>query len=303
MKPFKIDGRPEDFRVVLRLSKIGYGALAISKLLHISRGRVQSWIKAKKRHPLYNFDYDSLVVEERLRYAKRVVTLKNIDYILTRYLVENYSMSANRIAKLLGIQVSSVNNWSNGNSPRSYFSEFIDDAIVETKIQGILPKISSALTKEWMPYILTRRLYEKCKRIKKEWKKDVKERNLVGPRRISIILSEFLNRRYAERTVSSWLTGERSPHGFNKGLVDHVLVVSVEKDFVVFITEKYVKYHVAMLLSSRGWRYGAISVLLKEKSDRIRGWIDKGRGPPLAKIVVDREYLKRYIRIKYSIKC
>jgi predicted transcriptional regulator len=286
------DQKAVDFRVALALSKYGFGAMYTAKQLLRSRGMVQSWKKMGERHYLAKRKFSREKVARRLWKIRRVTTFKDLDYHLARKLFD-FDLSSSYIAKKLGIPISTVNSWRKGNSPSSVREDFIDWELVDSKFDSLLASIKRDLTGENIDYFLALTISEQARQ-----KRSAKGSRNIGARTISGILFKFLRSEepLPERTVSSWIKGERRPHNIESRLVDEGYVNERFKELVLELSKEHIDFHIAKELEKRGWRYSAIALFLHLDKEKVRGWIKKDRGSPVAKTFVDREYVDRVLR-------
>jgi predicted transcriptional regulator len=281
-----------DFRVALALSKYGFGAMYTAKQLLRSRGMVQSWKKMGERHYLAKRKYSRNRVVKRLWKIRRVTTFKDLDYHLAKKLFD-FNLSSSYIAKKLGIPISTVNSWRKGNSPSSVRDDFIDRELVDSKFDSLLASIKRGLTEENIDYFLALKISNEAKRLR-----SAEGTRNIGARTISGILHKFLHSEepLPERTVSSWIKGERRPHNIEARLVDNGLVTERFKELVLELSKEHIDFHIAKELEKRDWRYSAIALFLHLDKEKVRGWIKKDRGSPVAKTFMDRAYVDRVLR-------
>jgi hypothetical protein len=285
------DQKAIDFRVALALSKYGFGAMYTARHLLRSRGMVQSWKKMGERHYLARMPVNGDKVTKRLWKIRRVTTFKDLDYHMATRLF-TYDLSSSYIAKRLGIPISTVNSWRKGNSPSSVRDGFIDTELVDSKFTSLLAGIKRDLTTEHIDYFLALRISEDS-----ALKDDGGGTRNIGARTISGVLKGFLGTEpLPERTVSSWIKGERKPHNIEQRLIDEEFINERFQELVLELTKQQIDYHIAMELAARGWQYSAIALFLHLNKEKVRGWIKKGRGSPLAKTFKDQPYVDRVLR-------
>jgi len=280
-----------DFRVALALSEYGFGAMYTAKHLLRSRGMVQSWKKMGEKHNLAKKNYSKDKVTNRLWKIRRVTTFKNLDFHMAQRLFE-FNLSSSYIARKLNIPVSTVNSWRKGNSPASVREGFVDQELVESKINAILDTIKRDLTQENIDYFLTLKIANEARKARGE--EGVRG---IGARTISQMLRDFLHiEPIPERTVSSWIKGERRPHNLELKLVDEKFIDERFNELVLELTKQHVNYHVAKALEGKGWTYSAIALFLGLDKEKLRGWIKKDRGSPVAKTFVNKIYVERVLK-------
>jgi hypothetical protein len=281
----------EDFRLTLALSEYGFGAMYMSKQLLRSRGMVQSWKRMGECHHLAKNDYNKDHVMRRLLKIRRVTTFKDLDYHMAVRLFE-YNLSSSYIAKTLGIPVSTVINWRSGNSPSSIRDGFVDRALVESKMASVTARISREITEENIDYFMTLKIHEETRKASER-----PSGRGVGARTISQMLGDHLLRAHLpERTVASWIKGERKPHNLDPRLVDNAFIDGKFRELVIKLTKVHISFHLAKALDMMGWTYTAIALFLGLRKEKLRGWIKKGRGNPVAKTMVDDAYVQRVLR-------
>ena len=285
------DQRAVDFRVALALSDYGFGAMYTAKHLLRSRGMVQSWKKMGEKHHLANREYNRDNVSKRLWKIRRVTTFKDIDYHMARKMFE-FNLSSSYIARKLNIPVSTVNSWRKGNAPASVRDDFTDLELVESKFESLLETIRRDLTLEHIDYFLTLKISEEAGKLRGE-----EGARGIGARTISGMLKDFLHiEPIPERTISSWIKGERKPHNLEQRLVDHKVIDEKFRELTLELTKTHINYHIAKALEEKGWTYSAIALFLGMDKEKLRGWIKKGRGSPVAKTFVNEVYVQRVLK-------
>jgi len=280
-----------DFRVALALSKFGFGAMYTARQLLRSRGMVQSWKKMGERHYLARNKVSQEKVVKRLWKIRRVTTFKDLDYHLATKLFD-FELSSSYIAKKLGIPISTVNSWRKGNSPSSVRDGFMDNELIESKFNSLIASIKRDLTEENIDYFLALKISEEARtRNGREGARN------IGARSISGILHRFLNAEVLpERTVSSWIKDERRPHNIEQKLVDEGYIDKRFKELILELTKEHIDFHIAKELAKRDWQYPAIALFLHLNKEKVRGWIKKDRGRPVAKTFVHQEYVDRVLK-------
>lgn len=285
------DMKAVDFRVALALSRYGFGAMYTAKHLLRSRGMVQSWKKMGERHNLAKRSFNDDRVNKRLWKIRRVTTFKDLDYHMAVKMFD-YNLSSSYIARKLQIPVSTVNSWRKGNHPASVREGFVDTELVESKFAALLEIIKRDLTNENIDYFLTLKIAQEARRLKGE-----EGSRGIGARTISQMLKDFLHiEPIPERTVSSWIKGERRPHNLELKLVAEDFIEERFQELVLELTKKHINYHIAKALESKGWNYAAIALFLGLDKEKLRGWIKKDRGSPVAKTFVNEVYVQRVMK-------
>ncbi len=285
------DMKAVDFRVALALSEYGFGAMYTAKHLLRSRGMVQSWKKMGDKHHLAKKNFNDDKVTKRLWKIRRVTTFQNLDYHLALRLFE-YDLSSSYIARKLGLPVSTVNSWRKGNSPASVRDGFVDKELVDSKFESLLDTIKRGLTQENIDYFLAHKITQEAKKARGE-----EGARSIGARTISQMLRDFLHiEPIPERTVSSWIKGERKPHNLEHRLVSEEFIDEKFRELVLELTKKHINYHIAKALEGKGWSYSAIALFLSMDKEKLRGWIKKDRGSPVAKTFIDQIYVQRVLK-------
>jgi hypothetical protein len=280
-----------DFRVALALDEYGFGAMYTSKHLLRSRGMVQSWKKMGERHHLARKDFNKEQVSTRLWKIRRVTTFKDLDYHVASSLFD-YKLSSSYISKALNIPVSTVINWRNGNSPASIKNGFIDSELIKSKLDAVLEKIKREITTENLDYFLTLRINEESHKALEGGRV-----RGIGARNISWMLRDLSGlQQIPERTVASWIKQERKPRNHDLRLVDEALLDEKFHELVLMLTKQHINYHLAKALNKIGWTYSAIALFLGVQKEKVRGWIRKGRGSPVAKAFFEPVYVQRVLR-------
>ena len=279
-----------DFRVALALDEYGFGAMFTSKQLLRSRGMVQSWKKMGERHHLARRDFNKEQVRTRLWKIRRVTTFKDLDYHVAQSLFD-YNLSSSYISKSLDIPVSTVINWRNGNTPASIKNGFVDNELIKNKLDSVLGRIKHEITSENLEYFLTLRINEESHKALEGGRV-----RGIGARNISWMLRDLSGgQQIPERTVASWIKQERKPRNHDPRLVDEELLDHKFHELVLLLTKQHINYHLAKSLNKIGWTYSAIALFLGVQKEKVRGWIRKGRGSPVAKAFYDPVYVQRVL--------
>ncbi len=280
-----------DFRVALALDEYGFGAMYTSKHLLRSRGMVQSWKKMGERHHLARKDFNKEQVRTRLWKIRRVTTFKDLDFHVARALFD-YELSSSYMSKALDIPVSTVINWRNGNSPASIKNGFIDSELIKSKLDAVLGRIKREVTSENLDYFLTLRINEESHKVLEGGRV-----RGIGARNISWMLRDLSGQQQIpERTVASWIKQERKPRNHDPRLVDEEFLDRKFRELVLMLTKQHINYHLAKALNKIGWTYSAIALFIGVQKEKVRGWIRKGRGSPVAKAFFDPVYVQRVLK-------
>ena len=266
--------------------KYNIGASLIARYLGITRGTAQQWIKDKPTRKLEDRSYNQREVERIVLRVRSQYTFDNLDYYIGIRLRRDYKLTSSLIAKVLGKSVATMTSWHNGRGP-SCRGEMVVEIIVERKYEGVVKRLTKKVTDKCMPYLLTRKMCES------------KE---IGSRLISDILRETFMRKFPERTISSWVTDERKPHMYHPDLVDEVEVLRRLEVIKKGLTHKHIDYHCAMRLYKKGWKYRSIALLLELDIELVRGWVKKGRGPKIAKLLYNENIIRTAVEKLMRVK-
>ncbi len=117
-----------------------------------------------------------------------------------------------------------------------------------------------------------------------------------------MILTEHFNltKPIPKETITCWIDGTRRPKNAFEVLKDDELIEEEFKKIVDDLTDQYMDYHIAKALhDNHNWSYSKISKILNLDKEKVRGWVKKNRGNPVAKCFKNRskveEEIKKYI--------
>ena len=261
-----------DFRAALTMRKYGLGTVTIARVLGRSRGLVQSWLNSGERHTLSHIQCPRYDLEARLRELKKAITFRYIDRIIA---MEFYKIGLNsgEISEILRVPPTTVESWKN--CPLDL--PFADPKTVEAEYQRKLKQAQRHYTRKNIHYHLAIRLREEGE----------KKGKRIGSKTIyDVLCAHFYpdgNCPLSERTITSWLAGERHPPHTKEMLIDRKMVEQEFKAVVDDLTLRFIDHHVAMeLFNTHGWSYQEISKTLGIDKEKVRGWTKKKRGNPLA---------------------
>jgi len=281
------------FRVALMLKRYKFGSNVAARYLGKPRGLVQSWMQSGESHALADRQFKVEAFEKKLKTVRRAITKENLYYLLAAKLLE-MDLPAEYVGKHLGIPPSTVRAWKEGVSPKAVKKIFVDTRYLDREFRKLREFMSYESTKENLPYYLSLRLVSEA-------------RKRVGPRRvggktISAILYSHLNmaRPIPKETITCWVEGRRRPKTAFAVLKDNELISDEYERIVDALTEEHMDYHVAMtLFNEHNWSYAKIARILGLDKEKVRGWVKKNRGNPIAKTFVNdyrvAEAVKKYI--------
>ena len=281
------------FRVALMLKRYKFGSNVAARYLGKPRGLIQSWMQSGESHALAERQFKIEAFEKKLKTIRRAITKENIYYLLAAKLLE-MDLPAEYIGKHLGIPPSTVRAWKEGVSPKAVKKIFVDTRYLDREFAKLREFMSYESTKKNLPYYLSLKLVSEA-------------RKSVGPRRvggktISSILYNHLNlaRPIPKETITCWVEGRRRPKTAFEVLRNSDLIQEEFNRSVDALTEEHMNYHIAKTLySDYRWSYAKISRVLDLDKEKVRGWVKKGRGNPIAKTFVNdskvRDSVKRYL--------
>jgi hypothetical protein len=279
------------FRVALMLKRYKFGSNIAAKYLGKPRGLVQSWMQAGESHVLAQRQFQLGAFEKKLRTVRRKVTQENIYYLLAMKLVD-LKLPPEYIGKHLGIPLSTVRSWRAGVSPKGVNRLFTDRAMVDKEFKKLMQFLKYESTRQNLFYYLSLKLSENARQ--------KVGRRKIGGKTISKILSKHFNllRPIPKETITCWIDGKRRPKNAFEVLKDREII---EEDYVKIIdelTEEFIDYHVAKALHDRyNWSYSRISKTLDLDKERVRGWVKKGRGNPIAICFKNKEIVEKALRM------
>jgi hypothetical protein len=279
------------FRVALMLKRYKFGSNVAARYLGKPRGLVQSWMQSGESHALAERHFKVEAFEKKLRSIRRAITKENIYYLLAAKLLE-MDLPAEYIGKHLGVPPSTVRAWKEGVSPKAVKRIFVDTRYLDREFAKLREFMSYESTKENLPYYLSLKLVSEA-------------RNSVGPRRIggktiSSILYNHLNmaRPIPKETITCWVEGRRRPKTAFRALRNSDLINEEFGRIVDALTEEHMDYNRAMTLyNDHNWSYAKISQTLELDKEKVRGWVKKGRGNPIAKTFVNHSKVRNQVEI------
>jgi hypothetical protein len=281
------------YRVALMLKKYKFGSNIAARYLDKPRGLVQSWMQAGESHSLAESQFKMAAFEKKLKSVRRKATQDNLFYLLALRLFE-LSLPPEYIGKHLGIPPSTVRSWKEGVSPKSMNKLFVDRNMVDKEFNKLMQFLRYQSTKENLVYYLSLRLSETART------KVGKRR--IGGKTISMILTKHFNyqKPIPKETINCWIDGRRRPKNAFEVLKDPGIVEEEYKRIEDELTMEHIDYHLSKALHDRyDWSYSKISKVLGLDKERVRGWVIKGRGNPVAKCYFNEarieEALKEYV--------
>jgi hypothetical protein len=273
------------------LKRYKFGSNVAARYLGKPRGLVQSWMQSGESHALADRQFKLEAFEKKLKTIRRAITKENIYYLLAAKLLE-MGLPAEYIGKHLGIPPSTVRAWKDGVSPKAVKKIFVDTRYLDREFAKLREFMSYESTKENLPYYLSLKLVSEA-------------RKSVGPRRvggktISAILYNHLNlaRPIPKETITCWVEGRRRPKTAFDVLKNNELINDEFARIVDALTEEHKDYHVAMsLFNDYNWSYARISKVMELDKEKVRGWVKKNRGNPIAKTFVNESKVREAVRV------
>lgn len=123
------------------------------------------------------------------------------------------------------------------------------------------------------------------------------------------LISQILNAHYnlngplSKGTVTYWIEGRRTPPSAFLGLADEDMIYEEYSQIVDALTHRYMNYHLAKrLYDEHDWPYNHISAELGEDKERVRGWVIKGRCPPIAKVYINEDIIQAELKKRLEPK-
>lgn len=281
------------FRVALMLKRYKFGSNIAARYLGKPRGLVQSWMQAGESHTLAERQFQLGAFEKKLRYVRRKVTQENIYYLLALKLMD-LNLPSEYIGRHLGIPLSTVRSWKTGVSPKGVNRLFVDRGLVDREFKKLIQFLKFESTRQNLMYYLSLELSERARQ------KVGKRR--IGGKTISMILTKQFNliRPIPKETITCWIDGRRKPKTAFDMLKDNELIEEEYKKTVDKLTYDHMDFHIAKALHDlHNWSYSKISKTLNLDKEKVRGWVKKDRGNPVAKCFKNEskieEELKKYI--------
>lgn len=281
------------FRVALMLRRYKFGSNIAAKYLGKPRGLVQSWMQAGESHSLAERQFQLGAFEKKLRAVRRKVTQENIYYLLAMKLID-LKLPPEYIGRHLGIPLSTVRSWKDGIKPKGVNRLFMDRTIVDREFKKLMQFLKFESTRQNLFYYLSLKLSERARQ-------EVGRRR-IGGKTISMILTEHFNltRPIPKETITCWIDGTRRPKNAFEVLKDDELVEEEFRKIVDKLTDDHMDYHTAKALhEDHNWSYSKISKTLNLDKEKVRGWVKKDRGNPVAKCFNNdnkvEEEIKKYV--------
>ena len=281
------------FRVALMLKRYKFGSNIAARYLGKPRGLVQSWMQAGESHSLAERQFKLAAFEKKLKTVRQKITQENIYYFLAMKLLD-LDLPPEYIGKHLGIPLSTVRSWKEGVTPKGVNKLFTDRNMVDREYNKLMQYLRFESTRQNMAYYLSKKLGETA-------------RNKVGKRRIggktiSMILTKHFNfrRPIPKETITCWIDGTRRPKNAFEILKDRNFIEEEYNKIVDELTIEHMNYHIAKALFDQyNWSYTKISKTLNVDKEKVRGWVKKNRGSPIAKCFKNetkvKELLKMYV--------
>lgn len=283
------------FRVALMLKRYRFGSNIAARYLGKPRGLVQSWMQAGESHALAHGQFRMAAFEKKLRNVRRKATSENMYYLLAMKLIE-LNLPPEFIGKNLGIPPSTVRSWKEGVSPKGINRLFIDRNLLDREFKKLMQFLRYHSTNENILYYLSIELSERARQ--------KIGRRKIGGKTISKILTKHFNlvMPLPKETITCWIDGRRKPKSAFEVLKDKELIEKEFEKIVDELTIEHIDYHVALTLYNlHDWKYSRISKILELDKEKVRGWVVKGRGNPVAKCFVNEkrveESLKKYVDV------
>jgi hypothetical protein len=283
------------FRVALMLKKYKFGSNMAARYLGKPRGLVQSWMQAGESHILARQQFKLEAFEKKLKGIRRKITQENIYYLLAMKLIE-LELPPEFIGKHLGIPLSTIRSWKRGVAPKGVKKLFIDRNILDKEYKKLITFLKDQSTRQNMRYYLALKLSEAGAQ--------EEGRRRIGGKTISRILTRHF-RLYLpipKETISCWIDGRRTPKNAFMALKDRKIIDEEYERIVDELTNEFMDYHISLkLYNDHGWTYSKISKTLELDKEKVRGWVTKGRGSPIAKTFVNESLVKEELQ-KYIVE-
>lgn len=283
------------FRVALMLKRYKFGSNTVARYLGKPRGLVQSWMQAGESHALAEQQFKLGAFEKKLKNVRRRITQENIYYLLAVKLLD-LNLHPEYIGKHLGIPTSTIRTWKEGVTPKGVKRLFIDRDFFDKEFNNLMQFLSAKSTRENKLYYLSLRLNETAK--------ENVGRMRIGGKTISMILTEHFNlfRPIPKETITCWINGRRVPKNAFRVLKDDEYLENEYSKIVDELTLEHMDYHIAKALYDHyNWKYSKISKILQIDKEKVRGWVKKNRGNPIAKCfknpTIIEEELKKYVEV------
>jgi hypothetical protein len=277
------------------LKKYKFGSNMAARYLGKPRGLVQSWMQAGESHILARQQFKLEAFEKKLKGIRRKITKENIYYLLAMKLIE-LDLPPEFIGKHLGIPLSTIRSWKRGVAPKGVKKLFIDRNILDKEYKKLITFLKEQSTRQNMQYYLALKL---CEAGAQE-----EGRRRIGGKTISRILTRHF-RLYSpipKETISCWIDGRRTPKNAFMALKDRKIIDEEYERIVDELTNEFMDYHISLkLYNDHGWTYSKISKTLELDKEKVRGWVTKGRGSPIAKTFANESLVKEELQ-KYIVE-
>lgn len=282
------------FRVALMLKRYKFGSNMAARYLEKPRGLVQSWMQAGESHSLARQQFKLEAFEKKLKNIRRKITRENIYYLLAMRLIQ-LDLPPEYIGNHLGIPLSTIRSWKRGVAPKGVKKLFIDRTILDREYKKLNDFLKERSTRENMIYYLSLKLSEA--------KVDGAKRRRIGGKTISKIITKHY-RLYApipKETISCWIDGRRTPKNAFLQLKDTKLVDMEFNKIIDELTLEHMDFHLSKALYEKhDWPYSKISKELQIDKEKVRGWVTKNRGSPVAKCFKNQSIIEDRLRIYVS---
>lgn len=281
------------FRVALMLKRYKFGSNIAARYLGKPRGLVQSWMQAGESHSLAGQQFKLEAFEKKLKNIRKKITKEYIYYLLAMRLI-GLDLPPEYIGNHLGIPLSTIRSWKRGVAPKGVKKLFVDRTISDREYKKLINFLKESSTRENMIYYLSLKL--------SETKVENAKRRRIGGKTISKILTNHyrLYTPIPKETISCWIDGRRTPKNAFLQLKDTELVNKEYNKIIDELTLAHMDFHLSKALYEKyEWPYSKISKVLDIDKEKVRGWVTKNRGSPVAKCFKNRDIiadkLKTYV--------
>lgn len=288
------------FRVALTLKRYKFGSNIAARYLGKPRGLVQSWMQSGESHALAEYKFNLGAFEKKLRKVRQRVTKENIHYLLAMKLLD-LDLPPEYVGRNLGVPTSTVRSWKDGVVPKGLKRVFIDRTLINREFGKLFKFLKYKSTNDNLPYFLSIKLSETARQ--------KVGRRRIGGKNISTILTKhfFLSTPIPKETITCWIDGRRKPKEMFEVLRDNELINSEYRKIVNELTHEHMDYHLAKALHDKyNWKCSRISKILGLDKEKVRGWVTKDRGSPIAKCIKNEalinEVLKRYVDDEFPVE-
>jgi hypothetical protein len=278
------------FRVALMLKRYKFGSNMAARYLGKPRGLVQSWMQAGESHTLAREQFRLDAFEKKLKNIRRKITQENIYYLLAMKLLD-LNLPPEFVGNHLGIPLSTIRSWKRGVAPKGVKKLFVDRTILDREYKKLNRFLKERSTLENMIYYLSLKLSET---------KRGDSRRKIGGKTISKILTKHYRffSPIPKETISCWIDGRRTPKNAFPQLKDNKLVEREYNKIVDELTYEHMNYHLSKVLYKEyDWSYSKISKILNIDKEKVRGWVTKNRGSPVAKCFVNKDLVDERLKL------